>query len=540
VRQLLNIQHRWFHADWCRSALVDLVFWGKEMNQLFEYTRALAALAGGISISVTRTLRVFGPALLLFSSAEAWSEDGEQLYQTHCSACHGVAFQGSGLAPALSVDSYRYGGRREDFVRIIGDGILSMGMPAFADTLSEAELLALSEYLPARTAIDADETIAGAENQRSDNVSKTFPKRIQTLDHLIEIDVFADDLVAAWGIDFLDETTALITDKNGQLRVVRNGLLAPEAVEATPLVLADPHRWNQGGLLDVAVHPEYSKNGWIYLSYSHERSERDESENALRMLRVVRGRIESGTWIDEETVFEADASAYGELSWHYGGRMIFDRAGFLYLTIGDRGKPERARNLEIPHGKILRLHPDGRVPSDNPYAGAGDVLPQAFTFGHRHPQGLAMHPGTGEIWSLEHGPRGGDELNILRAGADYGWPIASYGINYDGTLLTPDTHVEGTEQPVTYWRPSIGVSGGAFYDGDMFENWVGKLLVTGLGSRDLRLLTVERDRVIHQEVLLEIDGRPYEPVIGPDGAIYVVTSEPGRVLRLSAKSARKQ
>ena len=220
--------------------------------------------------------------------------------------------------------------------------------------------------------------------------------------------------------------------------------------------------------------------------------------------------------------------------------MLIDNAGLLYISVGDRWTRELSRELDRPSGKIHRVQRDGAIPPGNPFKGQDATLESIYSYGHRNAQGLTLHPETGVLWQTEHGPRGGDELNIITSGSDYGWPIVSYGINYDGTILTPHTHAEGTKQPVYYWRPSTGVSGLAFYDSNAFPLWRGKLLVTGLATRDLRLLTIEGTRVQHEEVIYQTGGRPYEPVVGPDGAIYVVMDDPGRVIRLTMEREQRK
>ena len=352
--------------------------------------------------------------------------------------------------------------------------------------------------------------------------------------------VFADGLQTVWAIAFLDADTALVSERPGRLRVIRGGVLQPQPVAGTPMVYVHAHRWNQGGLLDIAVDPDYDDNGWIYLSHSHRLDRTGPEGNPLAMTRVVRGRIRDNTWVDEEVVFQAEPAAYGEPFWHYGGRMAFDAQGRLHFSVGDRGAQELAREPGRPSGKIHRLLADGTAPADNPYLARDDALASVYSLGHRNPQGMAFEPESGRLWSTEHGPRGGDELNVVVRGGDYGWPVATYGINYDGTLLTPHTHAPGVVQPVHYWRPSIGVSGLAFYRGREFPLWDGKLLVTALAPRELRLLTLDGERVLHEEVLFRAQGRPYEPVVGPDGAIYLATDDPGQILRLTAQEERRQ
>jgi glucose/arabinose dehydrogenase len=462
----------------------------------------------------------------------AAQSDGAGLYSRNCASCHGADLQGTGLGPALSKQTYRYGGSADDLARIIRNGIVSQGMPPFGATLSEDEVAAIAAFLPAREGEEEE-----AEPRNFDD--RKDGRTAESLDYAIRVEVIADGLQTPWAIAFVDAQTALVTERSGRLRLMQDGKLAEEPVSGTPAVFVHSHEWNQGGLLDVAIDLDYSENGWIYLSYSHQLPGSGADGEALAMTRVVRGRLRDNRWVDQEVLFEADPAAYAETFWHYGGRMVIDSDGRLHVSVGDRGSRELAREPGRPNGKVHRLQTDGTIPKDNPFRAQEAALPTEFSRGHRNPQGMTIEPATGRIWATEHGPRGGDELNIVTRGGDYGWPVVSYGINYDGTILTPDTRASGIEQPVYYWRPSIGVSGLTFYHGDEFPLWEGKLLVTGLGPRDLRVLTIDDDRVQHEEIVFEAEGRPYEPVVGPDGAVYLVTDDPGRILRLTAEEERK-
>ncbi|MEZ0471601.1 PQQ-dependent sugar dehydrogenase [Luteimonas salinilitoris] len=481
-------------------------------------------------------------ALAVAAGAPAAAQtDASVLYQRNCASCHGADRQGTGLGPPLSARTYRYGGSRDDLARIIRNGIASQGMPAFGGTLAPEEIAALAEFLPARQGEpepDPEEVQAAAEAEPRE--FDAVPGVVDTLDYAVRAELFADGLETVWALAFVDAETALVSERPGRLRIVRNGVLAPQPVSGTPQVYVHDHIWNQGGLLDIAIDPDYQENGWIYLSYSHRLDETGPEGDPLAMTRVLRGRIRGNAWVDQEVLFEADPAAYGEPFWHYGGRMAIDGEGRLHFSVGDRGARELAREPGRPSGKVHRIMTDGSIPPDNPFRGRGDALASIYTLGHRNPQGMAIEPSTGRLWATEHGPRGGDELNIIERGGDYGWPVVSHGINYDGTVLTPDTRAEGVEQPAYYWRPSTGVSGLAFYHGDEFPLWQGKLLVTGLSPRDLRLLTLDDDRVQHEEIIFKAEGRPYEPVVGPDGAIYLVTDDPGQILRLTAQEERRQ
>jgi glucose/arabinose dehydrogenase len=350
---------------------------------------------------------------------------------------------------------------------------------------------------------------------------------LETFDYIVAVDAWAEGLDIPWGIAFTGTDDALVTERPGRLRVIKDGKLLPDPVSGTPNVW----RRSQGGLLDVAVDPEYAENGWVYLSYSHPR------QNGA-MTRIIRGKIVENKWSEEKVLFEAAEDTYTPAGVHFGSRIVFPPDGFLYFSIGERGVPALAQDLSRPNGKVFRIHRDGRIPDDNPFVGQENALPQIFSYGHRNPQGLAVHPVTGDVWETEHGPRGGDELNIIRKGANYGWPEITYGINYNGTVISRERVRPGMEQPIWIWRPSTGTCGLDWYTGTEFPYWNNHLLAGGLASRDLRLLKIENDRVLHEEILLK--GRRTRDVqTGPDGAIYVLVEEPGEVLRLTRVEERK-
>jgi glucose/arabinose dehydrogenase len=257
------------------------------------------------------------------------------------------------------------------------------------------------------------------------------------------------------------------------------------------------------------------------------------------MTRVVRGRIRDGAWRDQQVVFEAPNDTYRSTRIQYGTRIAFDSESRIYFSIGDRGAwpvdttTVFAQDLDRPGGKVYRLHRDGAVPATNPFTERDRALASIYSYGHRNPQGLDVHPETGRLWATEHGPRGGDELNRLAIGRNYGWPTITYGINYPGDIITPRRRAEGMQQPVFFWRPSIATSGLAFYEGDQFPYWQGQALVSALKNQSVRLLTMADGRVLHQEVILKGAGRVREAVPGPEGAIYAVLNAPGRIVQLS-------
>lgn len=338
--------------------------------------------------------------------------------------------------------------------------------------------------------------------------------------------VVADGLENAWGMAFLPDGGMLVTERDGRLRLIKDGKLQREPVAGVPEVVAR----GQGGLLDVALHPDFESNRLVYLSYA---GRGDGGVNT----EVARGRFDGQALTDLEVVFSAAPKTGGRN--HYGSRLLFAPDGMLYVTLGDRySYLERAQDVRDHIGAIVRIRDDGGVPDDNPFVGRGDARPEIFTYGHRNVQGLALRPSTGQVWAHEHGPRGGDEVNILKSGANYGWPAITYGIDYSGATISDRTEAPGMEQPVVYWDPSIAPSGMAFYDGDKFPNWKGDLFVGALSHTHLRRLELDGDRVVAQEALLkDLDERIRDVRVSPDGYIYVLTdSGDGQLIRLEPAS----
>ncbi|HSJ30473.1 MAG TPA: PQQ-dependent sugar dehydrogenase [Longimicrobiales bacterium] len=318
-----------------------------------------------------------------------------------------------------------------------------------------------------------------------------------------------------WGMAFLPDGAILITERPGRLRIVREGVLDPRPISGVPEVYAR----GQGGLLDVAIHPDFADNRFVYLSYSKPGLDRSATTA------VIRGRLEGNALTNVEEIIEA--KAWRNAGQHFGSRFAFDRDGFLYITIGERGEMQAAQDLTNHQGTVLRLHDDGRVPADNPFVGRSDALPEIFTYGNRSPQGLTVHPQTGELWEVEHGPRGGDEINLLRAGANYGWPVITYGINYNGEKISDIQAKEGMEQPLHYWVPSIATSGIAIYAGDRFPSWRGDVFVGGLAGQHLARVRLDADRrKVEEEKLLEGIGRVRDVRSGPDGYLYLLIDAP--------------
>ena len=288
--------------------------------------------------------------------------------------------------------------------------------------------------------------------------------------------------------------------------------------------------WAQqdGGLLDIAIHPDYAANGWIYLAYC------EPGPAPTSTTKIVRGRIRDGRWVEQQTIYQSPASLYVADNTHFGSRFLFDKAGHLFFTIGDRGTMADAQSLGSPNGKIHRVFADGARAARQPVCDRSPgALGMIWSLGNRNPQGLAWHPVTGELWSTEHGPRGGDELNVIEQGrATTAGRRSTYGINYDGTPITDKTSAPGLESPVTYWTPSAAPSGIAFYTGDRFPGWKHDLFVAMLLGNELRRVTVNGHAVTHQETIFKGFGRVRHVITGPDGLLYVALNDPGRIVRL--------
>ncbi len=342
----------------------------------------------------------------------------------------------------------------------------------------------------------------------------------------------AEGLENPWSLAFLPNGDMLVTERPGRLRIVSGGRLS-EPVTGVPEVLAA----GQGGLLDVALHPEFEQNQIVYLSYS-----KGTMESATTAL--SRGRLDGNALVDMQEIFEADAWFPGGIQ--FGSRIVFDDDGYMFVSIGDRnvrprlgeGATHPAQDLSNHAGTILRLHDDGNVPPDNPFAGQPGAKPEIWAYGIRSPQGLAFHPTTGELWMTEHGPQGGDELNLIVPGANYGWPVIGYGVMYGGERIHETREHEGMEQPVYFFAPSPGLSGLAFYSGSAFPNWEGHAFLGGLAGQTLFRLGLDGTTVRQIQRLLTDEGQRVRDVrVGPDELIYVALDGPnGRIVRLEPGS----
>ena len=340
----------------------------------------------------------------------------------------------------------------------------------------------------------------------------------------------ASGLDHPWGMAFLPEGDMLITERGGQLRMVREGRLLPQPVDGLPAI----EQHGQGGLLGIALHPDFERTRWVYLAYAGREGKHLNTE-------VLRGRLEDTRLQEVEVLFRAQPKVTGGR--HFGARLLFAPDGSLYVSLGDRGfKPSLcedhpAQDVRNHIGTLVRIRDDGSLPPDNPFVGRSAPWGEIYTYGNRNMQGMALHPHSGQVWTHEHGPQGGDEINIMRAGANYGWPVITYGANYGtGSSICEGTHRSGMQQPEYVWVPSIAPSGMAFYSGDALPGWKGDLFVGSLKFGQLVRLEIDGDRIVGEERLLDnAYGRIRDVVQGPDGALYLLTdSGKGALLRITA------
>lgn len=472
------------------------------------------------------------PAMLLASIAfaivaptlsahetEAPPRSGEEIYQLYCGACHGMNFEG-GKAGSLIKEVWQFGSQRYAMRDHVNFGIATVGMPPFGAVLSSEEVNNVLDYV-----VSKQGTKPGANPQARRDV----PKEVKTERNTLTVEVLVKEgLNIPTGIEWVDARRALVTERPGGLRWLVDGKLDPKPIAGLP----PTWYFQDSGMLDLALHPNYEDNGWIYIANSHPIGDSMDRKTPA-MLQVIRGRVDGHQWIDQETIFSVPEDEYTASSIHFGTRLLFDTEGYLYFSTGDKGTPEISQNLFSAQGKIHRLRADGSFPKDNPFYNHPTIHKSIFTYGNRNPQGIDQHPETGEIWATEHGPMGGDELNVVRPGLNHGWPIATYGKNHDGTIISDKTEYPGVTPPIHYWVPSIATCPIAFVDSERFPEWKNNLLVGALKYQEIRRLVFEGDKVVKEETLFQGYGRIRELKFGPDGALYALTNNPDQVLRFT-------
>lgn len=443
----------------------------------------------------------------------------EKIYQSLCASCHGADFEG-GLGGNLADGEWVHGGSDAAILRNIKEGIPSKDMVGFGTALTEEQLRAMVVYLR--------EQENKADFQKREIPTPDPNTVVQSQRQSYRIEILTEGLTLPWGLAFLPDGRKLVTERDGQLRLIdRENQLDPRPIKGIPAVIFDGP---EGGLMDIASHPDFQSNGWIYLAFADGWRQEGE-EDAWAMTAVVRGRIQNHQWVDQEWIYRADQRFYRQSGAHFGSRLAFD-GDYLYLSIGERGSLGDAQDLSLPNGKVHRLHDDGRVPQDNPFRTQPDALPGIWSYGHRNQQGLYVDPSSHRVYATEHGARGGDEFNLIQAGKNYGWPVITHGMNYNGKPITSITEKEGMEQPILHWTPSIATCGLTRYQGEAFPDWNGDFFVGGLRSEELRRIRLEGTQETEQELIFKGLGRVRDVRAGPDGFLYVLTNKPGRLLRL--------
>jgi glucose/arabinose dehydrogenase len=432
----------------------------------------------------------------------------EEHYKTYCASCHGEKML------AFTDRQWTHGNTDSALLASINHGYPDAGMPGFDSVLTEKDKSDLVAYIQSGIANAGKYTF---DEKPTSNLFSTDSMQFR-LDT-----VFSGNGNIPWSIAFLPGGDLLVTERGGQLFRVAQDRTTTE-INGVPAVLAE----GQGGLFDVTPDPGFAGNKTIYLSYAKGLK----TDSGMVATTAVSRAVLDGNELKQVTeIFEA--TPYWKTKHHYGGRLAFTKEGYLLITVGDRGKEfVTPQSLLQGAGKIHRIKTDGSVPADNPFVQQPGAVASVYSYGHRNPQGMAIHPQTGAIWENEHGPRGGDEINIAESGKNYGWPVISHGINYDGKIIAQSSAREGMEQPLLYWLPSIGPSGMAFLSGDRYKGWSNVALVGSLRFRYLNVCHLSQNRVVREETVLKNIGRVRDVRVSPDGWVYVAVESPGYVFKL--------
>jgi glucose/arabinose dehydrogenase len=477
-------------------------------------------------------------------------EAGAELFSEHCTVCHGERMEGAAQGTPLIGAALAGGASVDELVASISNGFPERNMPAWSATMSAEQIKTLALWIA-----EVREELVYSQFNFMDEL--TIPEgAIRTQAYDLEIDVLIAGLdPLPYSLAVLPDGHVLVTEKKRGLRLV-----TPEGdstlIGGTPAVY-DDSQLGYGGveegigwLLDVAPHPRYRENGWIYLAYTDRCGGCNEASRAsqrpVSMVKLVRGRIEGGLWADEQVIWQPPLESYSPSSDSVaGGRIAFDPDGYVFLSVGYKSG-DGIQDLASPHGKIHRIRDDGRVPADNPFVDVPGAVPSIWSYGHRSPQGLEFDARTRRLWGTEHGPRGGDELNLLLPGRNYGWPLFSNGQNYDGTPVNWDgrhggVSLEDIEQPVVDLTPSVAVSAFVVYEGDAFAAWRGDHLVGSLKAADLIRLRIKDGQLLEREILIENVARIRDVEIGPTGELYLLLEHAsgGQVVRVTPAQSRR-
>lgn len=445
------------------------------------------------------------------------AQDGEELYKTYCAGCHGADLGGNSASPLIKTH-WKYGRTSGLMTRNIAYGIPGTEMIAWNQVLDGDQIKSLVSFISRAQKVHP-------------NRERPIPESIQTSDYTLKVEewVATRAIRTPWAIEFISKDSALISERRGVLRWIVKGVPMEAPVENVP----ETQEFRTGGYMDIAIDPNYKQNGWIYLAFSFA-PENITDNMAPAMTKIVRGQISNNQWVSEQVLFEVPDDLLVVEGNRWGCRFLFDDKGYLYFSIGDMNYEEDALDPSKPVAKIYRINPDGTVPNDNPFVDTTGALAQVYSIGNRNVQGISQHPKTGDIWFTEHGPMGGDELNILQKGGNYGWPEITYGLDYDGSVVSPVTEKKGMIQPVTHWTPSIAVGAAEFCTGGGFPAWKNELFIGALAFEEVRKLTInKKNKVIEQEMILKGYGRVRDLKFGPDGALYVVLNQPDKILRIT-------
>lgn len=429
-------------------------------------------------------------------------------YKKYCAGCHGRNLE------KFAAKAWMEENDNASVIKSIKSGIEDIGMPAFSRTFSDEEIADLAAYVK-RGIPDDRSALKPAETAANIVVSESV---------VFSVDTIVSGLKVPWGLAFLPNGDMLIAEREGKLYRFSEGKMSAP-IGGLPPIMA----FGQGGLMDICLHPDYENNGWIYFSYSALNTKADRREGNTA---IMRARLEENNLVNQELIYKGIPDT--DRGHHFGCKLAFDKNGHLYFGIGERGQhfvfPQK---LDNSNGKIHRINDDGTIPADNPFVNTPGALPSIYSYGHRNPQGTVIHPITGDVWVTEHGPRGGDEINLVKPGLNYGWPVISYGIDYDGSIITDLTEKEGMEQPVYIWTPSIAPCGMTFVTGDRYNKWKNNILVGSLSFKYLERVVLGGRSVLHTEKLLENIGRVRNVVMSPDGYVYVAIENPGKIIRLT-------
>jgi glucose/arabinose dehydrogenase len=509
----------------------------KNFASLIRQTLACMTLVASLSFSSAALSQGFDPAKVDWEklSKIPMKDLFIKQFNKNCAGCHGDDLQGVTLGPPLVGVELRHGDSVKEIAASIASGFPQTGMPGWSETMSESEIWNLALYV-------AEKRQGTTILDKRDSIKLEIPQDIiETEKYNFRIEVIAEGLDALpFGIAPLPDGRILLTERLRGLRFINTDGTASPYIEGTPTVYDDTGMFlgqinGLGWMLDVALHPDYKKNGWIYLHYTDRCQDCNalskKSGSPVSMNRVVRGRIEDGKWIDEQLIWEADKETYTNTSdLAAAGRLVFDKQKHLYISVGMKDVLDvmGVQDMDKPYGKIHRVNDDGSIPEDNPFLGQEGALPSIYSLGHRSSQGLALNRRTGDIWESEMGPRGGDELNRLVKGGNFGWPVFTTGVNYDGRPVDVAGKLgltlteEDAQFPVVDWTPAVAISNFLFYDAREFRKWKGDIIAGTLRATDLLRMEVKDNKVVHTEVLLKDLARFRDVAHGPKGELYLL------------------